>query len=389
MYIPLLARIRLRIVRWHIATLNFFLSALERFLFSPPLPAVRNVLVFKVGNIGDTICAVPSLVAIRRFYSRATISLLSSPGEFGMAGAQELLAGAWYLNHLKIYYPENIRSRSERKRFLQELKKEQYDLFIQLPDDLANLRTLLRNMIFTRLIGVTHAFGFRIRTVQLFKKTQVDYMTQRTEVESLLDLLRENGVTVKGVEYDFAILEDHKKKITDLLTGQWGSRNGDSPLVVLNPGGKRRANRWPADRFGEVGRYLQEKYGARIVIIGGLEDVPSAEVIQGHVNPENLLLLTGRLGLLETMELLKRADFLISNDTGAVHMAAAMGLPVVGLYCTRNVFGRWFPYGAGHEIVYHKFLNCDYRTEECIKRSTEAISVEEVKDACDRLVARR
>lgn len=381
--------IQLLIVKLWINWLNFWLVAFRKVLFfrfgkfEP-----ENILIYKIGNIGDIVCAIPSFIAVRRFYPKAKISLLSSPGKSGAVGAKELLGGAWYIDNLKIYYSENIDSFKKKKNFINELRKEKYDLFIQLPDDLARFRTLFRNMIFALLIGVKSAFGFKIRTVQLFKKTQVDYSAQKSEVESLLDLLKENGVVIEKVEYDFNVSEKQKEKMDNLLEKKWGKIQKKKLTIVLNPGGKREANRWPTENFGKVGKYLQEKYNAKIIIIGGREDIARANTISSFLNKDNLLILVNRLELLEIIELLKKADFLISNDTGAAHMAAAVGLPVVGLYCIRNVFGRWLPYGKQHKILYHKFLDCDYRDEQCIKKSVEMIEIDEVLKACERLIKR-
>lgn len=388
MKVPFFASFQLFIVRRYILFENIFLSFFQKILFPLRFKNPKNILIFKVGNIGDTICAIPSFIAVRRFYPDAKITLLSSPGETGAVGAKDFFSDVWYFDDLKIYYSDDIYNADNRKRFIKDLKKENYDLFIQLPDDLAGLKTLLRNMVFAKMIGVKSAFGFKIRTIQLFKKAQVDYSSQKSEVLSLLELLEENGINFKKVEYDFNILEKHRKKISDLLKNKWGNFKKEDLVVILNPGGKREANRWNPENFGEIGIYLQEKYKAKIIIIGGKEDISRAEKIQSFLNNKNSLIVADQLELLELLELLKNASFVISNDTGAGHMAAAVGLPVLGLYCIRNVFARWLPYGEKHEIIYHKFLNCNYRTEECIKKSIDMISVEEVKIACDKMVAK-
>ncbi len=388
MKIPFFASSQLFIVRQYILFENFFLLFFQKILFPSRLKNPKNILIFKVGNIGDTICAIPSFIAIRRFYLNAKITLLSSPGKVGAVGAQEFFNSAWYFDNLKIYYSDGISNADNRKRLIKDLKKESYDFFIQLPDDLAGFKTLLRNMVFAKLIGAKNAFGFKIRTVQLFKKSQVDYSSQKSEVLSLLELLKENGINFQKVEYDFPINESQKKKIRDLLKDKWGDFKKTDLIIILNPGAKREANRWDPVNFGEVGRYLQEKYKAKIIIIGSKEDISKTEIIQKFLNQKNSLVVADKLELLELIELLKNASFLISNDTGAGHMAAAVGLPVLGLYCIRNVFGRWLPYGENHEIIYHKFLNCDYRTEECIKKSTDMISVNEIKKACDKIISK-
>ncbi len=156
-------------------------------------------------------------------------------------------------------------------------------------------------------------------------------------------------------------------------------------LIVLSPVGKREANKWPAERFNKLASYLIKNHNAKIIIIGGKSDLKDAQVIKNGLDNEALI-LAGELDLLETIELFKRCSFLVSNDTGTAHMAAAVSLPVVGIYGVRNVFGSWFPYGKNHKILYHRFIDCDYREESCIKKSVEMITFDEVARACDQII---
>ena len=373
-------------VKLWINWLNFWLNFFRTLLFRKLKSASKNILIYKIGNIGDIVCAVPAIIAIRKNFPEAKIALLTSPGKIEASGAKELLEKAWYVDELKVYYGADIDSWQKKKKLVGDLKKNRYDLFIQLPDDLANFRTLFRNMIFAKLIGVKSAFGFKIRTIQLFKKTQVDYTTQKTEVESLLDLLKENSIKVGEAEFDFNISDEHKNKVKKLLEEKWDRIDKKEIIVVISPGGKRETNQWPIERFAGIAEYLQEKYGAKILIVGGPGDIPKAEIMKKGLNNSGVLVTVGKLELLETLELLKYCSFLIANSTGTMHLAAAVGMPAVCLFTTRDVFGRWFPYGKNHKILYHKFTDCNYKKEECIKKSIEMISVEEVISACDKLI---
>lgn len=364
---------------------NFILFLLNKFLFRPPETNPKNILIYKIGNIGDIVCAVPSFIAIRRFYLGAKITLLTSPGKTEAFGAKELLQGVWYLDETKIYYNNDIDSASKVLAFAKNLRKNKYDVFIQLPDDLANFRTLLRNMIFAKIIGVKSAFGFKIRTIQLFKKTQVDYSFKKSEAENLLGVLEDNGIKNNKVEFDFNISSDKKEKINKILSDNFGKNYEKKLLIALSPAGKREANKWPVERFNELAFYLIKNYNAKIIIIGGKGDLDDAQLIKKGLNSE-ILVLAGELDLLETIELIRKCSFLVSNDTGTAHMAAAVGLPVVGIYGVRNVFGSWFPYGKNHKILYHKFINCDYREESCIKKSVALITFDEVARACDQFI---
>ena len=387
-HISFIRKIQLLIVSQWVEGLNFWLNFFQKILFKKLKSIPENILIYKIGNIGDIVCAVPSFIAIRRNFPNAKITLLTSPGKKELSGAKELLNGARYVDKLEIYYTEDIDSFKKKKKFIKNLRQDKYDLFIQLPDDLANFRTLLRNMIFAKLTGAKSAFGFKIRTVQLFKKTQVDYSANKTEVESLLDILKENDLAVNRIEFDFNVSEKQREKVKKIIKDKWGDLNEKDVLTVLSAGGKRATNRWPLERFGAVAKYLQEKYNAKIIITGGKNDISEAENTKACLQEKNVLIVAGELEILETLELLKHCSFLISNSTGTIHLAAAVNLPVVGLFGIRDVFGRWFPYGNQHKILYHKFLDCDYRRENCVKKSVEMITVEEAIEACDSLIGK-
>ncbi|MEK7624339.1 MAG: glycosyltransferase family 9 protein, partial [Patescibacteria group bacterium] len=384
--IKLYQKVQLFIVRQIIKGLNLILTFFKNFLFSSFPAKPLNILIYKIGNIGDIVCAIPSFIAIRRAYPEAKITLLTSPGKIEASGAKELLENAWYVNELKIYYSEDIDSWEEKKKLIVYLRENRYNLFIQLPDDLANFRTLFRNMIFAKIIGVKSAFGFKIRSVRLFEKTQNNYLFSKTEVENLLDILKENGVKVNKAEFDFNIPPNKREVINSLLNRKWIKLGKNEIIAAINPGGKRKANQWPLDRFSQTAKYLQDKHNVKIIIIGGAGDVPKADFIKKTLKEEDVLVAAGELDILGTMGLLERCSFLISNDTGAAHMASAIGLPVVGLYGIRYIPGKWFPYGDQHKILYHKFLDCDYRQEDCVKKSVETITVEEAIEACDSLI---
>lgn len=365
--------------------LNRTLGMAQRVLFKR-IRDPKNILIYKIGNIGDIVCAIPSFIAVRRAYPNAHITLLTSPGKRGSLGAKELIMGVWYLDKMKVYYSDEIDSLSKKNEFLKNLREENYDLFIQLPDDLVNFRTLLRNMIFAKLVGAKAAFGFKIRTVHLFKKTQVDYFFRKTEVESLLGLLKENGISAQKVEFDFPVSEEQKLRVKDLIKSKWPQLGKNDSIVAIAPGGKREANQWPIDRFAEVAKYLNDKCKAKIIVIGGKSDIEKAKIIQSKLKERDVLITAGKINLLESLELLKHCDFLISNSTGPIHLASAAGVPCIGLYSVRDIPGRWSPYGKNNIILYNKFLDCDYKNESCIKKSIKLISVKNVTEACHKIV---
>jgi ADP-heptose:LPS heptosyltransferase len=343
--------------------------------------------VFKGGNIGDIACAVPTFIAVRRAYPKATITLLTSPGNEGIPGAKELLDGAWFIDELWAYHSHDIDSLAKVFSMWKKLRSRKFDLFVHVPvHDWTKFRTIIRNMFFAYFSGTRSAVGFRVRTlINVFRKTQIDYTFGPTEVESLLSLMQESGIPVHTVEFDLPKRPEAEAVISNLFKEKWGE-SFPKNLIAFHTGSKRREKQWPPERFNAVAKYLVSKHNARIVVLGGPGDVADAHVVVQDIAPEHVLVLAGTLGILETVEALRRILFLVSVDSGLMHLAGLLGKKTVSLFSILGVIGRWCPYGTGHRALYHRFLSCRYDSPECVRASMEAISVEETIAACERMI---
>lgn len=387
MKINFIEKFQLFIVRQAGNFLNFTLAILKAILFPFKVKEPKNILIYKLGNIGDVVCAIPSFIAIRHKYPNSKITLLTSPGKKGAIGAAEILEFAKYFDNLQVYYSDDIDTFKKIGAFVEKLKSEKFDLFIQLPDDWVKFRTLARNIIFAKVIGAKSAIGFVIRTVNLFKKTQVDRLFEKNEVESLLNILKNEGIgdgKVGRQSVENISVGKNDQEVKEIFSGKF---NLEKNLIIgICPGGKGDDKKWPAERFGEVSKYLKEKYGAKFVIFGGgNDDKKSAKIISNFIGADSFIDFTG-CDILKSIAGIKYCRFLLTNDTGLMHVAAAFNIPVVAIFSIRSVFGKWFPYGSQHKILYHRFIGCNYSEKECIKKSVDMVSVDDVKKACDDII---
>ncbi|SDU12711.1 ADP-heptose:LPS heptosyltransferase [Verrucomicrobium sp. GAS474] len=121
------------------------------------------------------------------------------------------------------------------------------------------------------------------------------------------------------------------------------------PFAVLLPGAGERFREWPVENFSAVARHLRERYHLAIVVTGTGADRAKAERIA--LSEDSLLDLTGKLSLLQLAVLLSRAAIVIANDSGGIHLAAALGRPGVGI-ATRSGLVHFHPYppAVGHTI---------------------------------------
>lgn len=338
----------------------------------------KNILIFKVGNIGDITCAIPLCIAIRKKYPRARITLLTSPGKRGALGAKDFLSGAWYFDEIFSYTAEDIQTSRGKKDFVNAIKGKRIDYFIQIPDDWVSFRTLARNMVFAKIIGARYASGFFVRSfLSLFRKTQIDSILRENEVLSLLRLF---GFGEKDVEFSFPLSPETEKKIETLLKKE----KSDMVYVGVCMGGKDETKRWPRENFQKAVSGLLENKKIQIIFFGGgKDDEESAEYIQKECGKSSFALdMTRGFSIHEQIVALKKCAFLLTNDTGPMHLAAAVGTKVIALFSIRSILGAWFPYGEGHAVFFKRNLSCDYRSSACVKKSLELISVEEVVSAC-------
>lgn len=112
------------------------------------------------------------------------------------------------------------------------------------------------------------------------------------------------------------------------LVGKIITRIGDSPAIIFGPGASDERRRWPASSFGEVARGLESR-GFRILIVGGPSDFAIGEEILAYLTPELHLNLAGKLSLQQTAATRAYCNAFVGNDSGPMHMAAAVQLPCV------------------------------------------------------------
>ncbi len=343
-----------------------------------------RILIYRIGQIGDIICAIPAMITIREHFPKARITLLTSPVGRNMPGAKELLRGADFLDEMIVYYHDEIENWLGAMALVKRLRKRGYDLFIELPNNLGKFTRFLRDVLFAKAIGCKYALGFRIATLRIFLKAQARYIRFKGEAERLLDILADEGIPNRKATFQLPIKEKDVRFVDDLFE-KYGMSE-EELCIAINPGAKRSTNRWPKERFAVVGRALRERYGAKIWITGGPDDVEVANRIADEI-ADGAIPVAGKTSLLQSAELLRRCTMLITNDTGAMHLAEAVDTPAVAIFSARDFPSKWYPYGEKH-VVIRKAVECEACYREDCKHLTclRSISVEEVLEAVKKVM---
>ncbi len=366
-------------------SVNGLLQGLAQGLWPGARPAgAERVCVFRIGNIGDIACALPAIRCVRNAYPHARLTLLTSPGQAGMPGARELLDGAPWIDELRVYHADDIETLSKRWRLLREMRARRFDVWVEIPNNLSSVSRQFRDLMFTWMTGVGWARGWEFSTLRWAAQAQSEYFVFANEVDRTLDIVRRAGIPVEGVDFALPRPPAAQARIDELMQRK-GLRDGH--LVAIAPGAKRTTNRWPLERFAEVGRALVGDNTA-IVVLGGASEARLFGELAARIGADAHS-MAGELTLGESCELLRRCRLLIAVDSGVQHLAAAVGTPCVSLFSFWQMRGRWRPYGA-RNVVIQKWVPCHTcLREECPigNACMKAIEVEEVVRHASRMPA--
>jgi ADP-heptose:LPS heptosyltransferase len=350
--------------------------------------AAWRVLVYRIGNIGDVLVTLPALDAIRSRFPRAHITLLTSPGQPEATGAQQVLPQGKWFDELIVYFTPDVRSLKGRLRLLRRLREGRFDLFIELPNQQSRPLDELRNMFVARLAGCRSAVGFEVSQHALFLREQALHVPQ---VRESVRIYRALAPALSLNSYREALLpvSDLCRRQTGDLLLELGIPEGER-YVVMHPGAKRPTNQWPAARFANVADEIIRHWGTRVVLTGGPSELSLVQHIAALMR-EKPTVLCGQIDLPRMAALLERSFLYVGNDTGPMHLAAAVGTPIVSIFGARDFPERWYPAGAGHSVL-RRDVPCSPCFKEvcdrdliCLKR----IEVDDVLSAVERQFSRR
>jgi heptosyltransferase-2 len=162
--------------------------------------------------------------------------------------------------------------------------------------------------------------------------------------------------------------DQSRSDVADLLANS--GINRASPLVAVHPGAGwySRARIWPVEGFARVARGLMESHGAAVAIVGGPDEGEIAQRLEEMAGGSGRVVnLVGRTSIAQTAALLEKCDLFLGNDSGPMHIAAAVGTPVVAVFGPSNI-GAWGPYSPEGERSPHTVVARDLPCMPCFYR---------------------
>lgn len=282
-----------------------------------------RVCIIKPSSLGDVVHSLPILSALRRLWPATHLSwVVGHPFREVLQGHPDLDELIVYDRGRKGFHPTGIGGTTG---LLARLGRGRYDLTI-------DLQGLFRSglMAAATFAKVRVGLADAREGARWFYTHHVDAPRLGLHaVERVLRVASELGAVVSEPRFDLPIRAEDRRWARETLA------TVPRPRVVLNLGARWLTKRWRQQHFAAVGRRAVEEFGAGLVAVGSTDDRPLVDALARHLSPLPLLDLCGRTRLPELAALTLESDLMVSNDTGPLHLAAAAGARVVGIYtCT-------------------------------------------------------
>ncbi len=350
----------------------------------------KKILIVTPNWVGDVLFTFPFLAALRENYPEAEITCWVVPR------CVELLEEQPFIDEVLVYDERENRGIFSAWEFITRLRAKKFDAAFLLHRSMTRL-------LFCALAGIPKRVGFANRkhgwllpnrlwlggnvgaTRRVAPTARQEWLSHgKHKVEYFLDLARFAGIKVYRPWYQFHVAEGMK----GWAGGQLKTMGvEDKPFVVVQPGANWELKRWPAENFAKLLDYFMDEQ-IPVVVTGSQTDESLIARVVGR-DRGGVCAFYGKNGLEELAAIFHRAALVVTNDTGPMHLASAVGTPVVTLFgpTQPQLTG---PYGKGRVRVLRKEVGCN--EDPCYNLGCKenvcmrAISVEEVWRTCCELL---
>lgn len=348
------------------------------------LPENARILVVKLAAIGDLLLVTPALRALRESYPRAQIDLLVTPSSADVLNGWEVINRVIVLDKYLFDHPKQFITRPANllklRPLLRELRGGHYDAVL-LMHHLTLFFGRRKHQALMLATGAKYRAGLdNGHGWFLNVKVRDKGFGALHEAEYNLAVAEAVGGRTERKELTMPLNEAHRQEARRLLFGTvehvdavYNHNSNTSkhiegetvrPLIAMHPGsgGYSTARRWSPERFAHLADMLYHDVGGQVVLVGGPEEAELHRQIMGMMQSGvPVRSLAGKSTVQVTAAVLELADLFIGNDAGPMHLAAAVGTPVVAIFGLSNS-DAWGPYTGRrpdrHAIVVKQDLPC-------------------------------
>ena len=295
---------------------------------------LAHVLMIRLSSLGDILLTTPVLRLLREHCPGAQIDFLTK------ATYKDLLCANPCVDRVLLFDP-----RQGLRQTLHTLRQTRYDVVV-------DLHRTLRSRLLSHGVRAQCKLTYAKRTVRRTLLAHLGWNTLRamTPVPELYAApLRHLGMTAPLPPLEMHLTSASREAMRTYVR-QALPHSVERPLLALAPGARWPTKRWPVERFAAVTQELAQAQRAAVVVLGGVEDVSLARELCQRLRVP-VLDSTGKLSLMHTAALLQQCRLLLSNDSGLMHMATALRVPVVAIFGpTVQEFG-FYPFKACAQVI--------------------------------------
>jgi heptosyltransferase-2 len=308
-------------------------------------PAPERILIKAVNWLGDLVMSTPAMRAVRRAYPGAHIAALVKKELAGFFDAADLVDEI-----IPYTVGRGLRGLNDRRKVVGEVRARKFDLAVLMPNS-------FESALWMMAAGVPRRAGYRTdaRGAMLTDRAAVPRdAVEGHQVQYWLAMLRE-VLGVAGDPEDFALApaERHLAPMREWLAAR--RRRAGAPLIAIAPAAAYGpAKEWPARKFAALIDAIDER-GAESVLVGAPAERARADEV-ARLSSAGALIAAGDTGVGQLIALLSLCNGFVGNDSGAMHLAAALGLPTVGIFGSTNPM-RTGPLGNRARVIWHH-LEC-------------------------------
>jgi heptosyltransferase II len=339
-------------------------------------PPPRRIVVKEVNWLGDLVMSLPALRAIRRSFPGVHISVLTK------SELASFFDGVEWLDEVIPYsvHP-SIRGLGDRRAVVNTIRSRGFDLAVLFPNS-------FESALWVRMARIPRRAGYISdgRGLMLTHKLKPPPQAINDhQVHYWLAMVR-GTIGASGNPQDFALTADpnHLQEMGVWLDAH--RRRSGSPLIAIAPAASfGPAKEWPTKHFVQLINDLAERHAAECVLVGAPNERPQCASI-ASASRRGALIAAGETSVGQLVALLKLADGFVGNDSGAMHVAAALGRPTVGIFGSTNP-ARTGPLGPRTRVLWQHLIcspclarTCRFGHYNCLREITPA-------DALDALLA--
>jgi heptosyltransferase-2 len=336
---------------------------------------ISRILIRATNWVGDVIMTLPALEAVRESFPKSTLIVLARPWVIPLFESHPMLDGVMTLGNGKT----SFFGLTDIIKASLQIRRQKFDLAV-----------LFQNAFEAALIaylgGIRYRVGYDTDHRRLLLSHAVvrdDIIMNAHQVEYYLSLIRAMGLNARSKDPELFVSKEQEEKALPLLSEN-GVEQGDyllgiSPGAIYGP-----AKRWPPERFAAIGDMAVDRWGAKVVIFGSSQEREICDRVSTSMHHPSIN-LCGSTQIGELIALIRRCNLFVSNDSGLMHVASALKVPMVAIFGSTNPVATG-PRGPRSRIVRHQVDCAPCMKPECPRDFQCMLSIEP-EDVWDELLS--